>query len=73
MLAVPPVLLDQLHLQVGATVGLTLDQGRLVINPNPRPSRYTLQELLAQCDASAPISDEERMWLDDPSVGGELI
>ena len=31
MLAVPPALLEQLHLQPGATVGLVIDHGRLVI------------------------------------------
>ena len=30
MLAIPPAFLDQLHLQAGATVGLTIDHGRLV-------------------------------------------
>ena len=46
MLAVPPVFLDQLNLQVGATVGLAVNHGCLVVNPSPRP-RYTLAELLA--------------------------
>jgi antitoxin ChpS len=72
MLAVPPAFLDQLHLQAGATVGLRVDHGCLVVNPNPRP-RYTLDELLAQCDASAEISAEDREWLDARPVGGELL
>ena len=33
MLAVPPAFLDQLHLQAGATVGLAVDHGCLVVNP----------------------------------------
>jgi antitoxin ChpS len=73
MLAVPPAFLDQLHLQVGATVGLALDQGRLVVNPHPRKSRYSLDELLAQCEPNAEMSDEDRQWLTDRSVGGELL
>lgn len=72
MLAVPPAFLDQLHLQAGATVGLMVDHGCLVVDPNPRP-RYTLEELLAQCDASAEISAEDREWLDARPVGGELL
>ncbi len=51
MLAVPPAFLDQLHLQAGATVGLTVNHGCLVVNPSPRP-RYTLAELLADSDYS---------------------
>ncbi len=31
MLAVPPAFLDQLHLEVGAAVGLVITDGRLVI------------------------------------------
>ena len=72
MLAVPPAFLDQLHLQAGATVGLAVDHGYLVVSPNPRP-RYTLDELLAQCDASAEVSAEDREWLDARPVGGELL
>jgi antitoxin ChpS len=72
MLAVPPALLDILHLAAGATVGLSVDHGCLVVNPNPRP-RYTLDELLAQCDASAEISAEDREWLDAAPVGDELL
>ena len=72
MLAVPPAFLDQLHLYAGVTVGLVVDHGCLVVNPNPRP-HYTLDELLAQCDATAEISAEDREWLDAPAVGGELL
>ncbi|GAB4405692.1 MAG: antitoxin [Rhodoferax sp.] len=72
MLAVPPAFLDQLHLHAGVTVGLEIDRGCLVVNPNPRP-HYTLEELLAQCDANAEISPEDREWLDAPEVGGELL
>ncbi|HWE52835.1 MAG TPA: hypothetical protein VG273_23780 [Bryobacteraceae bacterium] len=72
MLAVPPALLDILHLRPGAKVGLTVQSGRLVVEPQQRP-RYTLDELLAQCNPKARRSREEREWLDDNAVGGELI
>ena len=72
MLVVPPAFLDQLHLGAGVTVGLAVEHGCLVVNPNPRP-HYTLDELLAQCDAGAEISAEDREWLDAPVVGGELL
>lgn len=73
MLAVPPAFLDQLHLQAGATVGLAVDHGCLVVNPRPRP-RYTLAELLATSDFSQqPHPTEEREWVDAPAVGGELL
>ncbi len=74
MLAVPPAFLDQLHLQVGATVGLSIDHGCLVVNSQPRP-RYTLAELLAEAQAAKvyPLPAQEREWIDAPAVGRELI
>ncbi|WP_259106913.1 AbrB/MazE/SpoVT family DNA-binding domain-containing protein [Pseudomonas sp. JUb42] len=72
MLVVPPAFLDQLHLQAGSAVNLSIEEGRLVLTPNPRP-RYTLAELLAASDYSQPQSAEEREWLDAPVVGGESI
>lgn len=72
MLAVPPAILDLLHLHAGATVGLAVDHGRLVVEPTPRP-HYNLEELLAQCDGSAEISEEDRAWLDSEPVGSELL
>ena len=72
MMAVPPAFLDLLHLKAGATVGMTVDHGRLVVEPKPRP-RYSLDELLAQCDASAELAAEDREWLVARPVGGELL
>ena len=70
MLAVPPAFLDQLHLQAGATVGLAVDRGRLVVEPKPRP-RYTLAELLAMSDYTQPQPAGEREWIDAPQAGTE--
>lgn len=74
MLVVPPAFLDQLHLQAGTSVGLAVDNGRLVVEPAARP-RYTLNELLAQAEAAGvyPLPAEEREWIDTPAVGKELI
>lgn len=72
MLAVPPVLLDLLHLSPGSTVGIAVDDGRLVVDPKQR-KRYSLDELLAQCDASAEPSQEDSDWLDAKPMGGELL
>jgi antitoxin ChpS len=72
MMVVPPAFLDLLHLRAGATVGIAVDGGRLVVEPNPRP-RYTLAELLATSDYSQPQPSEQREWVDAPAVGRELI
>ena len=72
MLAVPPALLDILHLQPGAKVGIAIESGRLVVEPRQR-RRYTLGELLSQCNPKAPRTKQEQEWLDSKPVGGELI
>ncbi len=72
MLAVPPALLDILRLEPGAKVGIAVESGRLIVEPQKRP-RYTLDELLGQCDLNAAPTKEEREWLSDGAVGDELI
>jgi antitoxin ChpS len=72
MLAVPPAMLDQLHLKAGATVGLAVDGERLILQPQTRP-RYTMAELLAKCDYSQPVLSEDREWIDAPPVGREML
>jgi antitoxin ChpS len=72
MLAVPPALLDILHLRPGAKVGIAIESGRLVVEPRLR-RRYTLNELLAQCDPKARRANEDRPWLDSKPAGRELI
>jgi antitoxin ChpS len=71
MLAIPPHMLEELHLGPDAPVGMSIESGKLMVEPRPR-RRYSLEELLAQCDPSAP-SEEDRAWLESPPVGRELI
>lgn len=72
MLTVPPAILELLNLQAGATVGISVDGERLVIEPHLR-KRYTMAELLAASDYSKPQPQQEREWIDAPPVGREII
>ena len=72
MLTVPPVLLDILNLGAGAKVDIGVENGRLIVAPRTRPS-YSLDELLAQCEETAPPDDGDRAWLDAKPVGNELL
>ena len=72
MMAVPPAILELLNLRAGATVGVAVEKGRLVVEPQTRP-RYTLDDLLAASDYSRPQPPEEREWVDAPPVGREII
>ncbi len=67
-----PAILELLQLRAGATVGVSVDAGRLVVEPNPKP-HYTLEELLEGSDYSEPRSAEDQEWLDSPPVGRELL
>ena len=71
MMAIPPAILDLLHLEAGLTVGLAVEGDRLVVQPRIKP-RYSLDELLSQCDPSVPFSDEDREWLETAPAGREL-
>lgn len=72
MLAVPPAVLEILDLKPGARVSLAVRNGQLVVEPRARP-RYTLDELLAQCNVKARRTKQERQWLSGRSAGGEII
>ena len=72
MLAVPPALLDILNLKPGSLVGIAVKSGRLIVEPQERP-RYTLDELLAQCNPKARRSKEDREWLASRPAGRELV
>lgn len=72
MVAVPPAILEMLHVSAGSEVGMSVEGGQLVVSPSPRP-RYRLEELLARCDVAAAPSAEDREWLESGPVGGELL
>ena len=72
MLALSHALLELLQLKVGATVGLAVEDGLLLVDPKPK-QQYTLQELLDKSDFSETQAPQERAWVDAPPVGGELI
>ena len=70
VMAIPRRLLELVDLQAGSQVDIDVQQGRLIVVPQ-RKKRYKLAELLAQCDASLPITGEELDWLAAPAAGLE--
>ncbi len=72
MLAVPPAVLKTLGLSTDSEVGMTIENGCLIIEPQKRP-HYSLEELLAQCDPHAEISEEDRQWIEAPAAGKEFL
>jgi len=72
MMALSPAFLEELGIAAGSIVDVALHQGQLVIKPMPKP-KYTLANLLAQCDAKAKISKEDQQWLELTPVGNEIL
>ena len=46
---------------------------RYILGNQAYAPKATLEQLVAKCDLSAPISKEEQEWFDMPSVGNERI
>jgi antitoxin ChpS len=72
MLAIPPALLEALDLSPDKPVGLVVRGGRLVVEPEPG-RRYSLDELLEQCNPRARRSPEDRKWTTGAREGRELL
>ncbi len=70
-LSFPPGLLRELGLKAGQalTLGKTKD-GTLTLSPK---RRYTLDELVAQCDMSAEQPADLAIWDEANPVGREVI
>ena len=56
-----------------ATKGVKSAQGSAHGASAELSKRYTLSDLLAQCDPGAPLSAAEREWIDEPTVGLETL
>lgn len=72
MLAIPPALLDVLGLRPGVEAGIAIENGRLVVERQQR-RRYTLDELLAECNPKAARTKEDREWTGSSPAGSEII
>ena len=71
MMTIPKPVHEGLGLAANTKVALSVEHGRLIVEPRPKP-KYTLAELMAQCDLTAPESAEEREWQDTAPVGREV-
>jgi len=73
VMAVPKKILKLVDLEAGSRAEVTVENGRLIIEPKKAP-RYTLAELLGRCrptDLAAKRSD--RAWLESKPAGRELL
>jgi antitoxin ChpS len=72
-MAVPKQILNLMHLDAGSLVELTLENGKLIVEPKLKP-RYTLSELLAQCnEENMLLTGEDHTWLNAKPMGKEVL
>jgi len=67
----PSALLRSLNLTVGSAVNAEQVKGKLILTPAPK-TRYSLSELMAQCNPKAPLSDDIKEWNSMTPVGKEM-
>jgi antitoxin component of MazEF toxin-antitoxin module len=72
MVALPSALLGMVSLAAGQEVAVSVNAGRLVIEPCKRP-RHTLARLMAVSAPRGRHRTRDRSWLDSPAKGRELL
>jgi antitoxin ChpS len=72
VMTLPKKILALMDLHSGSKVSIDVQDGKLIIQPQAKP-RYTLAELMEQCDLSQPFSTDEQQWLNDATIGNEEI
>lgn len=72
MMALSPAFLEELKIGSGSIVDVALLDGRLIIKPISKP-HYKLSDLLAKCDATSKMTEEDKQWLDAPCIGNEIL
>jgi len=73
MVAVPPDYLARTGLGPDRLVTWAIEGNNLVMHPDGGRPRYTLAELLTQCDSSKPRPRSDRAWTTSGPKGRELI
>lgn len=70
---IPAQLIKALNLKEGDVLSIEEKEGKVVISPaGPRP-KYKLEDLLAQCDPNAPMTNELIEWERAAPVGEEIL
>lgn len=71
---IPKQWLAVLKLQAGSQVELALEGNRLTLQAPAKAARkkYTLAQMLAECDPNAPYPEELHEWNNMPAVGREV-
>jgi len=72
VMTVPKKILDLMHLGAGAKVEMSVEHGKLIVQPTTKP-KDTLTDLLTQCQSEDfQLTEDDRVWLDAKPVGKEV-
>jgi len=69
-MVIPGVVMKELGLKPGQSMEANVTNNQLVLTPVSK--QYSLEELLAQCDLSAPEMSEQEVWGSSSSMGDEV-
>ncbi|HCU5548310.1 TPA: type II toxin-antitoxin system ChpS family antitoxin [Escherichia coli] len=69
-MVIPNVVMKELNLRPGQSVEAQVSNNRLILTPISR--RYSLDELLAQCDMNATELSEQDVWGKSTPAGDEI-
>lgn len=79
VMTVPASARNLLNLAEGQEMAVSVEGTRVIAEPvsSAKPMRvrrpkYTLDELVAGMNPDAPLTDEERAWMDEPPMGREI-
>ncbi|CAI8844082.1 MULTISPECIES: AbrB/MazE/SpoVT family DNA-binding domain-containing protein [Pseudomonas] len=69
---IPSTVLKQMRLEVGSTLSLDTAGESMVLKPVRSKPKYTLEELMAQCDLNAPEPEDMAAWNTMRPTGREV-
>ena len=69
-MVIPNVVMKELNLRPGQSVEAQVSNNQLILTPISR--RYSLDELLAQCDKNATELSEQDVWGKSTPAGDEI-
>ena len=69
-MVIPNVVMKELNLRPGQSVEALVSNNQLILTPISR--RYSLDELLAQCDMNAAELSEQDVWGKSTPAGDEI-
>ena len=69
-MGIPNIVMKELNLQPGQSVEAQVSNNQLILTPISR--RYSLDELLAQCDMNAAELSEQDVWGKSTPAGDEI-